>query len=250
MRFRSIIKKVPNTPIIALNKIKKAIPSRKLTGTKHLKLIDQQLSSTDPEQFEDMPVTENINNSGLSAELLKTLLDKNKLEIAEKIDQRFDKLSETLFAQDKKNNFLQSEVVELRQTITQMSSDNEKLWCEVNKLKIVIVGLNDAENESDVQLNDKINLLFKEIVGEDVDFDYFTKIGKFQSSHSRIVNVRFNSYSSRAKVFENRLKTKPPIFLNDNFPASLRKDHAVIRAKKKSLLSNGYNFQQIKIDWN
>lgn len=185
----------------------------------------------------------------LSVSLIRSLFQNNAREISEKIDNRFDALVSSLSAQDVKIKSLESEVISLKDTVLKVSAENESLWCEINKLNLVFKGISDVDNETSDQLLKTVSDLLK-LMGLSFGFDTAVRIGKFSPSFPRLVKVRFLCVSDREAVYSSRFSAPKPIYINADFPVTMRRDHAIMRQKKKDLISEGYQPKQIRFDWN
>lgn len=229
-------RKPPSTPTLPTKRPLKSVLSGKI--------------SKKPRRGPNCVTEEELPNS-MDPKLLaaiKVLLADNTLVVTTKMDQCFDKLSERLVAQDTKIQNLQSEVDSLKNTVEIVSSENNLLWVEVNKLNLVFQGITDNENESDEELNITISNLLRELTGENCPFDTAKRQGKFNATN-RIVKVRFLSIQQRDEVFSKRFITKYPVFINEDLPAAVRRDHAKMRQQKKALIADGYSAKMVRVDW-
>ncbi|OXA38453.1 hypothetical protein Fcan01_26847 [Folsomia candida] len=192
-------------------------------------------------------------DSALSVEVIKKLLKENATEINTEINtnlnNKFSKLNELIIAHEKNVVKLQSEVSYLRNTVDKISSENDYLWSEINKLNLVINGVSESENETNDQLRDKISELLKQLMGKDCNFDTVHRLGKIINGKQRMVKIRFFSLYLRDEVFKNRFNNKHPIYINEDLPSGIRRDHAVMRKKRKILIAEGHVAKQIRMDW-
>ncbi|OXA50401.1 hypothetical protein Fcan01_15225 [Folsomia candida] len=147
-------------------------------------------------------------------------------------------------------NTIKSEVLKLNNTVVRVTNENEQLWREVNKLNLVISGVPDSEYESREDLGVKIDTIIVKIVGESRKFDTITRVGKFLKNSARLIKVRFLSISDRDEVYDNRYNAERPTYINEDIPPTMRRDHAIMRQKKKQFIKDGFGLQQIKMDWN
>jgi chromosome segregation ATPase len=77
-------------------------------------------------------------NSPITIGVLTRLLKSNTKSINDKLDQKFDSLGQLISEHNVKINELETEVHDLRETVSKVSIENEQLWKEVNKLIIFI----------------------------------------------------------------------------------------------------------------
>jgi hypothetical protein len=53
----------------------------------------------------------------------------------------------------------------------------------------------------------------------------------------------------RNEVYAKRFNINKPIYINEDLPFTVRRDHGVMRQKKKQLMGEGYTPKEIKMDW-
>jgi len=88
-----------------------------------------------------------------------------------------------------------------------------------------------------------------EMIQDDISFDTAYRLGKFKSNFRRPIRVRFLAMCQRNLIYANKNKLLPPFYINEDLPFSIRKDHAILRNKKKEALQNGSLLENISIDW-
>lgn len=133
------------------------------------------------------------------------------------------------------------------QSINRLSSNQEFLECEINKINLVISGINEIANETLENLSSTITALCKSITGVDIKLDTVYRIGRQNSSKPRLVKVRFLTMADRDRVWANKSNAKHPVYFSKDLPFATRRDFAVMRKKAKDLNESEIEFV---INWN
>jgi regulator of replication initiation timing len=227
-----------------LNSLKrKRKPVIKPAVVKKLKL-SKMVNNSQP-QIDVTEMEESSENEPLTVGLLTKLLSANTKVITDK----FDKLEQSFTHHQEKIDELETEVDVLKKTVSKMTSENEQLWKEITKLNLVFSGVHENVNESMNDLYSIVSRIMREVMGEKCEFDTAHRVGKVMQNVTRPIKVRFFSMSQRNAIWMSRFNAKRPIFINEDLPLSTRKDHGVMRQKKKLLLNNGYSTKEIRMDW-
>lgn len=166
-------------------------------------------------------------------------------DINDKLDDALNKL-QTLDLIKLELENQRKELTVLRETVSQLKSDNEYLTKELLKVNLVISGIEDYETESYDDLFSEVVKTFKNICDEKVYIDKVYRLGKYRSDFCRAVKVRFCKMSDRDLIWSCRMQSKNPIFINEDLPASTRKAHAILRKKRNEAIKEG---KTVKIDW-
>lgn len=131
-----------------------------------------------------------------------------------------------------------------------MTTENELLWCQLSKINLVFGGIPDSDKETNNDLCAKISNVIKYVTGSDIQFDTAYRVGKPTHTGQRPVKVRFLSMYDRNLIYESRFKASRPTFINEDLPFSMRRDHGLMRQRRKALIDSGFAAKQIKMDWN
>jgi len=107
----------------------------------------------------------------------------------------------------------------------------------------------DSADESDDHLYSSVKLFISELTEDEISFDTAYRLGKFKPNHRRPVRVRFLAMCQRNLIYSNRNKLTPPFYINEDLPFSIRKDHAILRSKKRDAIKSGVPTENISIDW-
>jgi hypothetical protein len=94
-----------------------------------------------------------------------------------------------------------------------------------------------------------VKLFICDVVGEEISFDTAFRLGQQKPHFRRPIKVRFLSVIQRNLVYNNRTKKAPPFYINEDLPFSIRRDHGILRDKKRTEIRNGTNPEQIKINY-
>jgi hypothetical protein len=191
-----------------------------------------------------------INMDQNSLNQISQLLDSKLSENAKTLHARFDNLDKSISLQNVKIGELETEVDTLKTTVTKMTQENELLWRELCKVNLVFCGIPERQNETNDELFDKVAKVIHVAVGRNINFDTAHRIGKSINHFARPIKVRFISLFERNEIYASRFNVKRPTFINEDLPHSLRKDYSEMRKKRTELIANGYDFKQIRMDWN
>lgn len=189
-----------------------------------------------------------VNSNAVTVEVLKSLLSETVESVNKNVDQKFDNINESLLKQNQRIIDLEKEVLELKGSMSQITSENEYLWKEVLRPNLILVGVQDSEGEDKQKLIQSVSKLLN-FNGSQVTFDCVFRIGNYSPGRNRPIKIKFYSVSDREFVFENRAKFKAPIFINEDLPRVTRRDHAVLRHAKKKMIAEGSDAKSVKINW-
>jgi chromosome segregation ATPase len=139
------------------------------------------------------------------------------------------------------NNFAAGGDV-LSSKVAQLEHSQEVIEREMKKINLIISGVADCSNEFNTSLRGKIETLLQDITSDIIKVDAVARIGSYQGDKSRQVKVRFLTIRDRDNVWNCRTNTNPPIFINEDLPFSIRRDHAVIRKKVKQLKEDNIQY--------
>jgi len=128
--------------------------------------------------------------------------------------------------------------VNLQSTISQIKTNNEVIYNEMNKLNLVLVGLPDSEGETNSQLVKSVTQLVQGITKSKIAIDIASRLGKFRSGSSRAVKIKFVTMFERNCAYFHRTSLRHPCFINEDLSPETRKDLAILRLKKKEILSS------------
>jgi hypothetical protein len=170
------------------------------------------------------------------------------LEIMNKQLQTISTITITLAKQAKQIEKLNLQNQALSKTVNEVKSENEFLQNEMKKINLVFSGVPEVRNETEVQMNKVINKIIHDITGSKLEIDTVFRIGKPRDKFNRPIKVRFTKMSDRNLVFEKRTGTTPPIYINEDLSYITRRDHGLLREKRKEFIAAGERYY--RIDWN
>jgi len=179
--------------------------------------------------------------------VLSALTDmKTQLEKLDKIDdlsQSLKELKDEISKNVSNVEVLQNNVEDLFNgldkidgRIEDLKHDSDKLETEMKRINLIMSGLWDEETETDPDLRSKVQNVFNSVVtSENVQIDTVSRLGKFNPTRPRLVKVRFASMKGRDLIWSQRIKTKSPVFINEDLPKTTLKAHAELRKKRREL---------------
>lgn len=163
----------------------------------------------------------------------------------EKIDNLEKLLCNNIKQHDTRISQLETDNLRLKQQNDRLSKDVEMLTKELRNKNLIIHGLSETESESPAQLKEVVSSLMSKITEKNVSIDVAYRLGQKKENTNRHVRVSFLSQSDRNMVYENRMKTKKGIFINEDLHKDTRRNLALLRRKRKELTE-----QQIKCNIN
>jgi hypothetical protein len=146
-------------------------------------------------------------------------------------------------------NVVEERVEHVESAVTKLSQDNEDLRKEINKMNLIIDGIPDPVGEDEDALYGRVKMFICGIVKDDISFDTAFRLGQYKPNHCRPIKVRFLSMVQRNLVYSLRSNTSPPFYINEDLPYSIRRDHGLLRERKRHEIRKGVIPDQIKIDY-
>jgi hypothetical protein len=199
--------------------------------------------------------TPNDDASNQNSDELKTLV----LKLARKIDQSLsatndikDELKEikTLVStHSSRLSTVEDRVGHVESSVSKLHQENEDLRKELCKMNLIIDGIPDPAGEDDDALYRRVKIFISDLVQEDISFDTAYRLGQQKPNHRRPIKVKFLSMMQRNHVYNNRTKTSPPFYINEDLPYSVRRDNGLLRDRKRQEIRKGAIPDQIKIDY-
>jgi archaellum component FlaC len=144
---------------------------------------------------------------------------------------------------------VEDRVSHVETSVSKLVQENEDLRKELYKMNLIIEGIHDPVGEDDDALYAKVKLFICDVVGEDITFDTAFRLGHQKPHFRRPIKVRFLSVIQRNLVYSNRSKKAPPFYINEDLPFSVRRDHGILRDKKRNEIRMGINPDLIKINY-
>ncbi|OXA41614.1 RNA-directed DNA polymerase from mobile element jockey [Folsomia candida] len=190
-----------------------------------------------------------------NCDTIMQFLTNHELRISSKIDTLTENLKCSvsdikvcLLAHQTELNTLKNDVAKLTKGNIGLSTRMDYLEChnkqierDVKRINLIISGLSDPLNESLEELRIIVNKLLSNIVKQEINVDSVLRLGSHKAQGCRRVIVRFSCLSDRESVWNSRKETKPPIFINEDLPYTLRRDFAILRKKAKEFKDNNEN---------
>lgn len=190
-----------------------------------------------------------------NCDTIMQFLTNHELRISSKIDTLTENIKCSvsdikvcLLAHQTELNTLKNDVAKLTKGNIGLSTrmdylecHNEQIERDVKRINLIISGLSDPLNESLEELRIIVNKLLSNIVKQDIKVDSVLRLGSHKAQGCRQVIVRFSCLSDRESVWNSRKETKPPIFINEDLPYTLRRDFAILRKKAKEFKDNNEN---------
>jgi len=195
---------------------------------------------------------------------VKTLIDQNKgtqetlvqvqtqlAEVAESADQikkSLNDLKEEFTAKlsdhDNRLSFLEGDITSIHQQLNSNSKANDSLYLEVNKLNLILSGIEEIPHETTDDLLECVKDLLQRAVGHPVAVDHAYRIGL---GTRRKIKLRMLTLTERNAVFKASKNLPASVFINEDLPPYTRQAHGKLRAKLKEMKTNSP--EEVKVDW-
>jgi len=121
---------------------------------------------------------------------------------------------------------------------------NDSLYIEVNKVNLILSGLQETTNETTEQLIEAVKKLFETSTGRKISIDHAFRFG---SAIPKKIKVRFLSLNDRNATLSSGKNLPQDVFINEDLPPSIRKAHGMLRSKSRELRS--LHETDVKVDW-
>jgi hypothetical protein len=217
-------------------------------------------SAQDSDDYDDM--NSQIQSTPNDNDKTNQKLDELKelvLNLARKIDQSLsatndikDELKEikTLVSTDASRlSTVEDRVGHVESSASKVHQEDEDLRKELCKMNLIIDGIPEPAGEDDDALYRRVKMFISELVKDDISFDTAHRLGQHKPNRRRPIKVKFLSMMQRNHVYNNRLMTSPPLYINEDLPYSTRRDHGFLRDRKRQEIRKGVAPDQTKIDY-
>jgi uncharacterized phage infection (PIP) family protein YhgE len=151
-------------------------------------------------------------------------------------------------AHDAKFSEVDGSLDSINSSVQVLKSENDFLHKELNKLNLVLFGL-DESSESEENLLSQILQLLASLSTDLIQIDCAYRIGNPKPNSIRPVKIRFMSLSHRNQVFSNRSMLPTPLILKDDLPFEMRRNHAMLHQKKAEAITSGVSENDILINF-
>jgi len=203
--------------------------------------------------------------SAESQNMLKLLQDINsKLDTIEdrndRMEKKLDKYQEEMNKLKDVNAKLLNENELLKQGLTEQEKRIEKLEREIRKNKIVIHGVEEQKEESDMQIKEKIRVILTEMdvsINTEEELTQIRRLGKEYEGRIRPIMIEVRSWNKKIEIFNATKKLRgTKIYFEEDFSKEIIKQrkelivfmkqyrkeghHAIL--KYNNLLINGQKF--------
>ncbi|CAL8143176.1 unnamed protein product [Orchesella dallaii] len=188
------------------------------------------------------------NNQDNLLKSIESLLDKKLDSTNKKIDNINTFLKSSISKQDVK-------IENLELKVNWLERNCESLMREVNEKNLVFSGIREEESETEETLMKIISNIIRKITKLNIQPDVIFRLGGQRTNTIRPVKVKFNSVGHRNAVLQCWSKDRESpkltgfyegIFINEDLPYTIRRDHAILRKGKKIINQKGL---ECKIDW-
>ncbi|CAL8140604.1 unnamed protein product [Orchesella dallaii] len=121
---------------------------------------------------------------------------------------------------------LESRTKGLDKDMEQIYLDQERMYIAINKLNLILLGLNDQQVEHPDQLFEKVIDELKVSHQDAVcDIKKVFRVGKFKTDQTRPVKIIFGNINARDAIYDGRKNLEKPLNLNEDLPFTVRMDH-------------------------
>jgi len=198
--------------------------------------------------------TSSTGSSPSNSELLKMMrslhakMDQS-LNTSKQLTEDVKQIKEIVSTHDGRIGKVEQRIDKVEYSVNRLGLEQEYLQKEINKVCLIFDGLPDSADESEDDLYRNVKLFMSELVDEDISFDTAYRLGKYKPNFRRPIRVRFLAMCQRNLIYSKKSKLHPPFYINEDLPFSIRRDHAILRNKKKEAIQNGTPVENISVDW-
>jgi len=160
-----------------------------------------------------------------------------------------ESIKNIISTQDKRIGTVERRVEKIDASVHVLETEQEFLQKEINKLNLIFEGIPDSADENEDTLYSRVKVFISEISKDDISFDTAYRLGTFKPNYRRPVKVRFLAMCQRNLIYSKRSILHSPFYINEDLPYTIRRDHAIIRNKKKDALKSGIPAEKVFVDW-
>lgn len=180
----------------------------------------------------------------------------HKIEESSKVLQSsIEVIKSTLNSQSVQISNLKTEMQLLSSTngatvkkVSSLEKSHESLERECNKINLIIDGILEIQGETAETLISHLEVFFATITPAKIEIDTAFRLGQTPNpTKPRQVKVRFARMRDRNIIYDLRMNAKPPHYINEDLPKTIRVDFGILRRKAKQLKDEG---TEHKILWN
>lgn len=190
----------------------------------------------------------------VTVDILKALLSENESKVTSNLSAKLDsgnkELKAILETQNSRISVLESSSSHLQQSIAALKEENDILWRQVTKNNLIFSGVPDNPNEANSVLSKLIRSFIVKHTNLNVEIESAFRLGKFLSGKTRSIKVAFLNVRDRDAIWKSRNQFRPPLYINEDLPKSVQKEHTILKQKKRELILQGYKPEDIKINYN
>jgi len=160
--------------------------------------------------------------------------------IKKSIDELKSEFQDKFTSHDSRITDLESRASALDSDMKKMNFDQEKMYVAINKLNLILIGLDDHPNEQSDQLYD--NVIGKlRAINSDASYEVkkVFRIGRPMQNTNRPIKIIMRNSDARDALFDGRKTLPKPLFLCEDLPYSMRSDQKqLLKMKHDALAQN------------
>ncbi|CAL8132706.1 unnamed protein product [Orchesella dallaii] len=163
-----------------------------------------------------------------------------KLDVITTVQQSLQQLTTDVAISKEEIETLKTGLSQTRQVaentaekLRNIQKQNDRIELELRKINLVISGIDDFRSQTSNKLTNAVENLLRTLAGREIKIEAVYRIGKYRDKYIRPVKINFKNISERNTIYECRLNTVYPIYINEDLQPSIQKAHRNLRRKSK-----------------
>lgn len=178
----------------------------------------------------------------LLAEIKKQLEDLNRT--SERIESKIDDCQKQINEIKNENANLKAENEQLKTTVAQQNHRIGYLEKEIKRNNLVVQGVTEAEDETDIQLKEKIENILRDMgtpITYEGELQELHRIGIKRANKIRPIFMKMRNYETKVKIMKRTKELKgTQIFITEDFPKHVLEERKVLSNHLKKAREIGH----------
>lgn len=202
----------------------------------------------------DVDLDSSVEDEENTAELSMEELCRKFLPMIPRLDNKLKKLTTAIKTQNMEIEKLNEKVHNLESSMESLSSENERLYRQVNERWLVLSGLKENKSETNSSLLNQISSLIVDKIGLIPDIAAVYRFGAAQRDKPRQIKILFHKLAERNSVWKDKKKLGNPYFLMEDLHRRERLRRAILWKFGKEHFKNGksvvykFNKKMVTVD--
>lgn len=175
---------------------------------------------------------------------------KNKLDVldqrSERIENKLSNCHEELKKLTLENAELREENIKLKEQVMEQDDRLDLLEKETRKKKIVIQGIQDSQEECDLELKEKIRTVLRKIevqINIENETQEVIRLGRYGNGRTRPVLIELNTWNKKWEIMKSAKKLRDfkdlKIWITEDYSKKVREQRKTLLDHMKKARANG-----------